>query len=114
MKWTNKKKKNKCGWMTKWMVCMSNCCYLNKTLVNVVVNRYNIYNAKLFFLFYITKSLHFGKCRIILLKSMISAHFNNTIITDSFCTMNTTDQIQTKIPTVIRSTTVLFIKQSIS
>ena len=41
---------------------------------------------------------------------MISAHFNNTIITDSFCKMNTNDQIQTKIPTVIRSTTVFLYK----
>ena len=38
--------------------------------------------------------MHFKMCRRILLKSLISPHFNNTIIlTDSFCTMNTDDQI---------------------
>ena len=44
---------------------------------------------------------------------MVSAHFNNTIITDSFRTMNTNDQIQTKIPTVIRSTTVFFLYKTV-
>ena len=33
------------------------------------------------------------KCTIIVLKSLISVHFNNTIITDSFCTMNTNHKI---------------------
>ena len=45
MKWTNKKKKNKCVWMMKCMVCMSNCCYSNKTSLTIVQ-----YNS--FFLYY--------------------------------------------------------------
>ena len=63
--------------------------------MKTTVNQRNTYNAKLFFLFCINKSLHFEMCTITLLKRLISPHFSNTIITDSFCAMNTNDQIQT-------------------